>query len=171
MKETVLPPHEIRINVAEDRPVLDLYLYAQESAESGFHYSYSGKGHRGEGTLKKLAAGHYQTMLPFATPGDYRIELTEDRRGQKRAYPPLGYTLAFNPRAEIPRGYVNLRLLEKLADASGGEINPDKQAGASKENVSRTVTPLRSPVILLIAILFILEFFMRRFVLGLPVYP
>jgi Mg-chelatase subunit ChlD len=171
IKENVLPPHEIRINVAEDRPVLDLYLYAQESAESVFRFSYSGKGHRGEGALKKLAAGHYQTVLPFATPGDYRIELTEDKRGQKGAYPPLGYTLAFNPRAEIPRGYVNLRLLEKLAHASGGEINPDKQLAASRENVSRTVRPLRSPLILLIAVLFLLEVFMRRFVLGLPVSP
>lgn len=171
IKENVLPPHEIRINVAEDRPVLDFYLYAQESADGAFRYSYSGKGQRGEGALRKLASGHYQAVLPFAAPGDYRIELTEDRREQKRAYPPLGYTLAFNPRAEIPRGYVNLRLLEKLAGASGGEINPDKQVAATKENVSRTVRPLRSPIILSIAILFILEFFMRRFVLGLPVHP
>jgi Ca-activated chloride channel family protein len=101
-KETV-PPHEIRINVAEDRPILDFYLYAEESANSNFRFNYSGNGMRGEGVLKKLAPGHYQSILPFSAPGDYRIEIFEEGHGQKRAYPDLGYTLAFNPKAEIPR--------------------------------------------------------------------
>ena len=119
-----LPPHEARINLMGDQPVLDLYLYTEGTDGSLFRYSYSGKEAKGEGLLKRLAPGHYQTTLPLTAPGDYRIGLTEERQGQRISYPTLGYTLAFNPRSEIPRTDFNLPLLEQLARVTGGKINP-----------------------------------------------
>jgi Ca-activated chloride channel family protein len=163
-----LPPHEVRINVAQDSPILDLYLYGEDSG-NGFRFTYNGRGKRGEGALKKLAPGHYQATLPFSVPGDYRIDLVQEGNGRKRGYPPVGYTLAFDPKAEIPRRQVNLELLDQLAGATGGEINPTGIAIASRETRSRTATSLRGPLIALVALLFLLEIYMRRFVLGLPV--
>jgi Ca-activated chloride channel family protein len=162
-----LPPHEVRINVTEDAPILDLYLYGEDNGK-GFHYSYSGNGRRGDGALKRLAPGHYQATLPFTAPGDYRIDLVQERNGERRGYPTIGYTLAFDPKAEIPRRQVNLKLLEELARATGGEINPKAIAIASAETRARTATSLRPPLIALIALLFLLEIYVRRFILHLP---
>jgi len=160
-----LPPHEARINLLGHRPVLDLYLYGEESATSQFRYSFTGKGGKGEGLMKRLAPGHFQTELPFSTPGDYRLELVEERRGQKLSYPPLGYSLTFDPRSEIPQSDFNVPLLEQLARATGGEINPSAEENLKTEDRLRTSAPLRSPLIFLALVLFLLEIMARRFLL------
>jgi hypothetical protein len=164
-----VPPHEVRINLEGNQPILDLYAYGRESGNSVFRYHFKGKGSDGQGTLKKLAPGHYRVMLPIAVPGDYRVELNEEAQGRKVPYPPVGYTLTFRPGAEIPRDRFNIPLLEELADATGGQINPQPGREQETERVSRTSIPLRSPLILVTAILFLLEVFFRRFVLGLEV--
>ncbi len=53
----------------------------------------------------------------------YRIELVEERAGNRLPYPPLGYTLAFDLNVETPRNYVNTTLLGRLAQATDGVIN------------------------------------------------
>jgi hypothetical protein len=165
-KESV-PPHEVRINVAEDRPVLDLYVFEETNAASQFRYSVSGKGAKGEGLLKSVARGHYQSQLPISAPGDYRIELAELRGGQTIPFPTAGYTLPFRPRSEIPRATVNLPLLEKLARATGGEINPQPKREQQTEEVTLSAEPLRTPLVLVAAVLFLLEILLRRFILSL----
>jgi hypothetical protein len=117
--------------------------------------------------LKRPAPGHYQTALPISVPGDYRIELIEERQGQRIPYPPLGYTLAFDPRSEIPQDDFNFPLLEQLARATGGEINPQGEENLKNQEIIRTSKPLRSSFILLTATVFILELFFRRFFLHL----
>ena len=160
-----LPPHEIRINPSGDQSVMDFYLYREKDNGSLFRYSFSGKDANGEGLLQKLAPGHYRTTLPFSAPGDYRITLTEERGEQKLSYPPLRYTLAFDPRAEIPKGSFNISLLERLAQATGGEINPQERRDLSTQEVVRTASPLRSYPIFLALVLFLLEIIFRRFFL------
>jgi len=161
-----LPPHEVRINQTNSRLVLELYLYADGHDRSLFRYSLSGKGRKDEGTLTRLAPGHYQAMLPQVSPGDYRIALVEERQTGQLTYPPLGYTLAFDPRAEIVRGEFNIALLEKLVRATGGELNP-KDAEALKTPVEsyRIFQPLRFYFVSLAAVLFLAEIFFRRFFL------
>ena len=78
-----LPPHEVRINLLKNQPVLELYLSDEKADGSLFRYSFSSKEGQREGTLQRLASGHYQITLPISTPGDYRIELTEERQGQR----------------------------------------------------------------------------------------
>jgi uncharacterized membrane protein len=160
-----LPPYEIRVNPSGDRPVMDLYLYREKDNGGLFRYSFSGMGVNGEGMLQKLAPGHYRTTLPFSTPGDYRITLTEERGEQKVPYPPLGYTLAFDPRAEIPKGSFNISLLERLAQATGGEMNPQERQELSAQEVVRTASPLRSYPIFVALALFLLEIIFGRFFL------
>lgn len=161
-----LPPHELHINAVDQRLLLDLYVYEEDKPGSVFRYRYAGKSAQGEGALKKLAPGRYQTVLPFSTPGDYKIELFEEDGGRKRAYPALGYTVAFDPRAEMPRRNPNLPLLEQLARASGGEVNPDKAGTAATEKISRTAISLRPPLILTAAVLFLLEIYLRRLIFA-----
>ncbi|MFQ5682784.1 MAG: VWA domain-containing protein [Candidatus Binatia bacterium] len=157
-----LPAHEIRINLAGDRPVLDLYLYEEKSGGSLFRYSLRGRGVKQEGILERLAAGHFQTRLPLSRPGDYHIGLTEERVGQKLSYPAVGYTLPFDPRTEIPRGDFNVSLLERLAQSTSGTINPEPEAQATTHEVRRSSKSFRSYLILLTALLFLFEIFFRR---------
>ncbi len=162
-----LPPHEVRINFEQDRPVMDLYLYGEGSDGSLFRYASSGKDLKGEGVLKKLAPGHYQTDLPFSVAGDYRIALTEERHGKRISYLPLGYTLPFAPGIEVPHEEFNLPLLERLARVSGGEINPRDDQGLQTEETIRAARSLRPELVFLALILFLLEIFFRRFFLHL----
>ncbi len=161
-----LPPYEVRIDLVNGHPVMDLYLYRETGNGGLFRYSYSGAGMRGEGVLKKLAPGHYQTSLPFSAPGSYRIELAEERQGTSLPYPPVGYTLTFDPRSEIPRRDLNTDLLHKLAQSSGGEINPGGGTGTAEE-VIRSANPVRFYPLLLAPVLFLLEIIFRRFFLRL----
>ncbi len=160
------PPHEVRINLAGSRVVLDLYLYADGHESSLFRYSVDGKGKKGEGVLARLAPGHYQSALPLSAPGDYRIALVEERQAQKLSYPTLGYTLAFDPRAEMVRDEFNITLLEKLARSTGGEINPrSAEVMKPQMEIHRTFEPLRFYLVALAAALFLAEIIFRRFFL------
>ena len=159
------PPHEVRINILGDRPVLDLYLYREKDDASLFRYSFKGKAGKGKGVLNRVAPGHYRTTLPVTVPGDYRIDLIERGAGKDLSYPPLGYTLSFDHRAEIPQDSLNTALLKRLARATGGEINPKGDEELKAQEVIHTSRSFRSTLILPAMILFLLEILYRRFVL------
>jgi len=163
-----IPPHEVRINrLSAGQPLLDLYLYSEAAGGNPFRYSFSGKG-TGEGALTRLAPGHYQTALPFSIPGDYRIELREERSGAAVAYPPIGYTLAPPLKTEIPHGEINTAFLARIAQATGGMINPEPGSeGGAAQPVALSPQPLHSYLVsylvILAALLFLAEVFLRRF--------
>lgn len=161
-----IPPHEVRLNLVDGRPVMDLYLYQEPNGPPAFRYSFSGRGGRGEGVLRRVAAGHYRGEMPFSEPGDYRIALVEGSRAKREQgrYPELVYTLGFPPRAEMPSSRVDLALLSKLARATGGEINPEMSEAAPRVEVTRSAAPLRNALILAAALLFVSELLARRFV-------
>ncbi len=156
-----IPVHEARISLAGNQPVLDLFMYEEGSSDSQFRFAVEGKGVKADGILKKLALGHYQAPLPLTAPGDYRISLAEDRRGRRIALPPLGYTLPHALNEELPRADVNIDLLGKLAQASGGEINP-KSTTATSPVVTKDYAPIRQPLIFLAFALFLLEIAARK---------
>ena len=157
-----IPPHEVRLGHLGEHAVLDLYFFGEGSEGGLFRYAFSGQGSRGEGALKRLAPGRYQAELPLSAPGDYRIELFEERGGRSVGYPPVGYTLPFDPKAEIPHGEMNLSLLEQLARSTGGEINPKWREKAGKVQVVRASQPFRARLIFLALALFLLEIIARR---------
>lgn len=160
--EDPLPPYEVRINVVEGRPILDLYLYGKETAASNFRYSYGGNGKRGEGVLDRVTIGHYRTPLRFSTPGDYRIELVEERAEKRLPYPPLGYTLSFDAGMEIPRDHVNTALLERLARATGGAINPPLGIPLETQELVEISQSLRFYPMVAALLFFLFEIFLRR---------
>ncbi|HEY6197849.1 MAG TPA: VWA domain-containing protein [Candidatus Binatia bacterium] len=158
-----LPPYEARIDRSGDQVQLDFFLYSAESDGNPYRYSYSGpRGEKGDGALKRLAPGHYQAALPFAAAGDYRVELKEDRRGRAISYPALGYTRPPEATSEAPTGNVNIALLQRIARATGGSINPAMEAEARTQKPPATVRYLQSYLILAAALLFVAEAFIRR---------
>jgi uncharacterized membrane protein/uncharacterized protein YegL len=166
--EEALPQHEARVSLAGKEPVLELFVYEEASADSQFRFSISGKGGKFDGILKKFAPGHYQTALPISAPADYRIELTEERRGRRIAFPPIGYTLPYDIASEQPRAGFNTSLLTQLAQASGGEINPKSPHSLDKQSVTRNYQPIRQPLIALAALLFLLELIIRKLIFAEP---
>jgi len=164
--EEPIPLHEARVSLSASQPVLELFAYEEASADSQFRFSVIGKSGRSEGTLRKLAPGHYQAELPISVPGDYRIELTEERRGRRIPYPPIGYTLPYDRESEIARPEFNTNLLIQLAQATSGEINPESPDKFQKQDVTRNYQPMRQPLIVLAFVLFLLEIAARKLLLS-----
>jgi hypothetical protein len=150
------------VGLSANRPLLDLFLYEDTGADSQFRFVVIGNRVKVEGVMQKLAAGHYQATLPLSTPGDYRIEITEDRRGRHVAYPPIGYSLPYELDNELPRPDFNLPLLSALAQSSGGEINPRFVEASEKQQVTNTFRPLHQPLIIWAGVLFLLEIVARK---------
>ncbi len=157
-----IPAHETRVSFDGTRPVLDLYLYDELSANSEFRFLVHGKTGRTEGVLKRLARGHHQTVLPHNAPGDYRIELIEKGSSRGLTYPTIGYTVPYQGDTEHPRPGFNNRLLDQLAQATGGTINPQLSKSGHKEQVIQHYQPLRNTLIVLVFVLFLLEIAARR---------
>jgi len=161
-----LPVHEVRIHPTADSTVMDLYVYG-EHALGTFQYTVEGNSGDRSGKFRQEAPGHYRANLPTAAPGVYRIELVEQRDdGKRRVYPPIGYTQAYDFSTEFPRDRFNVELLELIAGATGGQINAQIETNPPSETWVRSTTPLQMYPILAAAALFLLEVFVRRWVLS-----
>jgi Mg-chelatase subunit ChlD len=167
-QENLVPAHEARVSFSDNRSVLDLSIYDDVAANSHYRYVITGKGIKSQGTLDKLAPGHYQAVLAVAEPGDYRIDLFEERGGRKISFPPLGYTLAYDKSSDVPRPEFNTRLLAQLAQATGGEINPTSAGAEKTDMVSKDYRPLRQPFIILAFCLFLFEIALRKLAFAEP---
>ncbi len=165
-EEVEIPAHDARVSFSDNRSVLDLAVYEDASANSQFRFSVTGQAGKIEGRLTKLAPGHYQAALPLSATGSYRIDLTEDRNGRRIAYPPLGYSLAYDLTSELPRSEFNTRLLTRMAEATGGEINPRAAEGSKTTSLTKNYQPVRQPLIVLAFALLLLEIALRRVVFG-----
>src|SRR5262249_26612065 len=87
-----IPLHEARVGLSAKSPFLILFLYEAPGGDGQFGFSLfsvNEKGRKIEGVLKNPAPGHYQVPLPLTAPGDYRVELTEERRGRRVTSPPI----------------------------------------------------------------------------------
>jgi hypothetical protein len=168
IEENLVPAHEARVNVLGNRAILDLSIFDDTGANSQYRFSISGKAEKFAGSLAKLASGHYQATLPVTNPGDYRIDLVEDRRGRRIAFPPLGYSFPYTHKTEMPRREFNTPLLSRMAHATGGEITPKSLDKLIQSSVSKSYLPLRQGLIMLAFGLFLLEVAMRKFAFAEP---
>ena len=165
-KSLPIPLHETRVSLSGQQPLLDLYLYDDVASDSQFRFALNGPSGKFEGSLKRSARGHYQAVLPIVAAGDYRIDLFEERSGQRVAYPPFGYTLPYDLSGEAPRPDFNLGLLTKLAQISGGGVNPKALTLPHREHQTSSSHPLKFPLIILCGILFLVEVLVRKLLLG-----
>ena len=167
-EENLVPAHEVRVNYADTRAILDLSIYDEASANSQYKFVVNGNGVKREGTLTRLAPGHYQSPLPISQVGDYRIDITEQRNGRAISFPPIGYTLSYDLTNEIPRPEFNHQLLARLAQATGGEINPRSADSESRTTISKTYRPIKEPFIITALCLFLFEIALRKLAYGEP---
>ena len=166
-EENLVPAHEARVSFGENRSVLDLMVYEEAAANSQFRFSLSGKA-KSDGTLTRLAPGHYQAALPVTEPGDYRIDILEDRAGRRIPFPPVGYSLAYSPKTERPRPEFNMQLLTRIAQATGGDINPAPDKAQAQLSTTKSYAPLKQPLIVLAFCLFLFEIALRKLVYSEP---
>ena len=168
VEENLVPAHEARVTFSENRSVLDLSVYEEAGANSYYRFTMSGKSGKAEGALSKLAPGHYQAVLPASEPGDYRIDILENRGGRRIAFPPVGYSLSYPLNSELSRPDFNTRLLERMAEATGGEINPKSNEAQNRISISKSYSPLKQPLIILAFCLFLLEVALRKLAFAEP---
>jgi len=74
--------------------------------------------------LAQQAPGELSDSFDAPKPGAYNIELKPPRGTVGYAFPPLAYTVTPAAYAEVPRPAPNYALLEHLAAATGGRLNP-----------------------------------------------
>ena len=167
-EDNLVPAHEARVSFSDNRSTLDLSIYEEAGANSHYRYTLTGKTGKAEGMLTKLAPGHYQAVLPTGEPGDYRIDVVEDRSGRRIALPPIGYSLPYLLNSELPRPDFNMRLLSRMAEATGGEINPRSAVAEARMSVTETSMPVKQPLIVLASLLFLFEVVLRKLVFAEP---
>jgi uncharacterized membrane protein/uncharacterized protein YegL len=81
-------------------------------------------GSKFEALLSQEAPGELAGSFEAAKPGTYNIELRTPRGSGAPSFPPLAYTVSPAVNAELPRPAPNYGLLEHLASATGGRLNP-----------------------------------------------
>jgi Ca-activated chloride channel family protein len=105
--------------------------------------------------------GELAGSIEASEPGNYFIQL-QPPRGSNLNYPPLAYTVSAAIDAELPRPAPNYGLLEQLASATGGRLNP----AAGDLSVARPGFERSQPVgpwlIIAAMLLLILEALIRR---------
>ncbi|HZY59684.1 MAG TPA: VWA domain-containing protein, partial [Candidatus Binataceae bacterium] len=74
--------------------------------------------------LSQSAPGELTGSFAAPAAGTYYIELKSGQSGKERPFPPLAYTVSPVAFAELPRQRPNYDLLEHLAAATGGRLNP-----------------------------------------------
>ena len=108
--------------------------------------------------FERLAPGHYQGKHDTRLPGDYTLDVVlpgGERLG------PFGYTLPRLRPREAPQPRPNLRLLETLAGATGGVLNPEL-ATLSPPLGPAAQQPLWPYLIPLAMTLYLMELVIRR---------
>jgi uncharacterized membrane protein len=111
--------------------------------------------------LSREAPGELSGSIEAPRAGTYNIELTS-RHGAERSFPPLAYTVRPAVYAEVPRPEPNYALLESLAAATGGRLNPALgQISLSRPKFEQT-TSLSPWLMLCGMVLVIAEALVRR---------
>ena len=117
------PHFSVELGHTEDGLVIDTFSYGpSEEGRSAFARVSGPGGSDTSLALQRLAPGHYQGVYRTTRVGDYRINVILPN-GENLG--PLGYTLPPQTVAEVPQPQANTPLLEALATATGGAINPE----------------------------------------------
>jgi uncharacterized membrane protein len=117
-------------------------------------------GARVDTVLTENVPGEFNGSIEAAEPGTYRIEV----KGQtgRMKLPPLAYTVSPAVRAEVPRPAPNYALLEQLATATGGRLNPSPADIALTRPMVERRTSFSAYLIVAAMLLLIGEALVRR---------
>jgi Ca-activated chloride channel homolog len=155
------PQFSVELGHTNNGLVVDVFSYgASEEGRSAFA-RINGPGSADASlALQRLAPGHYQGVYQTTKVGDYRVDVTLPS-GENLG--PLGYTLPSQNAAEIPQPQPNTPLLEALASATGGAINPEPASLVLPvaEPEQHSLLPYLIPLAMAV---YFLELLMRRMV-------
>jgi len=117
---------------------------------------------RYETALSQQVPGEYSGSIDAPTPGTYYIGIRAPGGSRAATFPPLAYTVSPAVLAELPRPAPNYGLLERLAAATGGRLNPGAlETGLSRPTLERRES-LNSFLIIAAMIIMIGEALVRR---------
>ena len=118
-------------------------------------------GTRSETALTEEVVGELSGSIDAPAPGNYYFEVRSPA-GKDKKFPPLAFTVSPSVNAELPRPEPNYGLLEKLASATGGRLNPSPaEVSTERATLERRVS--MNPYLLIAAmILLIGEALVRR---------
>lgn len=117
---------------------------------------------RFEITLSQNAPGELAGSFDAPASGDYNIELKAPHGAGDYTFPPLAYTVSPAVNAELPRPAPNYGLLEQLASASGGRLNPSPSELAMSRPQFAHNASFSQPLIIAAMLLLIGEALIRR---------
>jgi Ca-activated chloride channel homolog len=118
-------------------------------------------GSKVETTLSEDVPGELSGSIEAAQPGNYYFEVHAPF-GKDQKFPPLAYTVSSAVNAEVPRPEPNFGLLEHLASATGGRLNPEPSEIATTRPVLERRESLNLYLILAAMIMLIAEALVRR---------
>ncbi len=118
-------------------------------------------GAKADAMLSEDAPGELSGSLEAARPGNYYIEL-KPPPGSDQTFPPLAYTVSPAIEAESPRPAPNYGLLEQLASATGGRLNPSPEEIAMSRPQFEHTASFTPWLVVTAMILLIAEALIRR---------
>ncbi|MGH7780107.1 MAG: VWA domain-containing protein [Candidatus Binataceae bacterium] len=118
-------------------------------------------GRRVETALSEQVPGEFSGSIDAPAPGTYNISMRAPG-DNTQSFPPLAYTVSPAVLAEVPRPAPNYGLLERLASATGGRLNPDvDEVGIGRPSLERRQS-LNPFIIIAAMIILIGEALVRR---------
>ena len=118
-------------------------------------------GTRTETVLTEDVPGELSGAISARDAGTYNVEIRAPLAAGEK-FPPLAYTLSPSVNAELPRPEPNFALLEKIASASGGRLNPSVGEIASARPIVERRESLNPLIIALAMIVLVGEALVRR---------
>jgi Ca-activated chloride channel homolog len=117
---------------------------------------------RYETALTEQVPGEFSGSIDAPVPGTYYLTMRAPGGSKSATLPPLAYTVSPAVLAELPRPEANYGLLERLASATGGRLNPSaSETGLSRPTLERRES-LSSFLIIAAMIVLIGEALVRR---------
>ena len=118
-------------------------------------------GSKADAVLAQDTPGELSGSLEAAKPGNYYIEL-KPPPGSDQTFPPLAYTVSAAIDTELPRPAPNYGLLEQLASATGGRLNPSPEELATSRPQFEHTASFTPWLVVTAMILLIAEALIRR---------
>jgi len=112
--------------------------------------------------LSQSAPGELAGSFAAPNTGTYYIELRSGQNGKERPFPPLAYTVSPAAFAELPRRRPNYDLLEHLAAATGGRLNPPISEATMTRPQFKHTQGFAQPLLAAAMLLLIAEALVRR---------
>lgn len=118
-------------------------------------------GSKAETALTEEVAGELAGSIEAPAPGNYYFEVRSPA-GKDKKFPPLAYTVSPSVSAELPRPEPNYGLLEHLASATGGRLNPTPAEVATGRAMLERRVSMDSYLLVAAMIILIGEALVRR---------